>query len=42
MLTAEIQAEFIADAPDVFLPVAGGGAEWVPHTSGWRRLIATC
>ena len=24
MLTPEIQAEFLADAPDVFLPVAGG------------------
>ncbi len=24
MLTPEIQAEFIADAPEVFLPVAGG------------------
>jgi hypothetical protein len=24
MLTPEIQAEFIADAPDLFLPVAGG------------------
>ena len=25
MLTPEVQAEFVADAPDVFLPVAG---EW--------------
>jgi hypothetical protein len=24
MLTPEVQAEFVADAPDVFLPVAGG------------------
>ena len=24
MLTPEIQAEFVAEAPDVFLPVAGG------------------
>ena len=24
MLTPEIQAEFVVDAPDVFLPVAGG------------------
>ena len=24
MLTPEMQAEFVADAPDVFLPVAGG------------------
>jgi hypothetical protein len=24
MLTPEIQAGFVADAPDVFLPVAGG------------------
>ena len=24
MLTPEIQAEFVADAPDIFLPVAGG------------------
>src|SRR5262245_41616761 len=31
MLTPEIQAEFIADAPDVFLPVAGG----------WGRMGAT-
>jgi hypothetical protein len=32
MLTPEIQLEFVADAPDVFLPVAGGGAEWMPRT----------
>jgi hypothetical protein len=31
MLTPEIQAEFLADAPDVFLPVAGG----------WGRMGAT-
>jgi len=31
MLTPEIQAEFIADAPDVFLPVNGG----------WGRMGAT-
>ena len=31
MLTPEIQAEFVADAPDVFLPVAGG----------WGRMGAT-
>ena len=31
MLTPEIQAEFIADAPDVFLPVAGG----------WGRMGST-
>jgi len=31
MLSPEIQAEFIADAPDVFLPVAGG----------WGRMGAT-
>ena len=24
MLTPEIQSEFVADGPDVFLPVAGG------------------
>ena len=24
MLTPEIQAEFVADAPDIFVPVAGG------------------
>lgn len=31
MLTPEIQAEFVGDAPDVFLPVAGG----------WGRMGAT-
>lgn len=31
MLTPEIQAEFVTDAPDVFLPVAGG----------WGRMGAT-
>ena len=31
MLTPEIQAGFVADAPDVFLPVAGG----------WGRMGAT-
>jgi hypothetical protein len=31
MLTPEIKADFVADAPDVFLPVAGG----------WGRMGAT-
>jgi hypothetical protein len=31
MLTPEIQAEFVADAPDLFLPVPGG----------WGRMGAT-
>ncbi|MBA2354143.1 MAG: MmcQ/YjbR family DNA-binding protein [Acidobacteria bacterium] len=32
MLTPEIQAEFVADAPEVFLPVAGGwGRMGVTH-----------
>jgi hypothetical protein len=31
MLTPDIQAEFVADAPDVFVPVAGG----------WGRMGAT-
>jgi YjbR protein len=31
MLTPQIQAEFVADAPDVFLPIAGG----------WGRMGAT-
>jgi hypothetical protein len=31
MLTSEIQAEFVGDAPDVFLPIAGG----------WGRMGAT-
>jgi hypothetical protein len=31
MLTPEVQAAFVADAPDVFLPVAGG----------WGRMGAT-
>ena len=31
MLTPETQSEFVADAPDVFLPVAGG----------WGRMGAT-
>jgi len=31
MLTPQIQAEFVADAPDVFLPVPGG----------WGRMGAT-
>src|SRR5436190_22751940 len=31
MLTPEIQAQFVSDAPDLFLPVAGG----------WGRMGAT-
>jgi YjbR protein len=31
MLTPEIQADFVADAPDVFVPIAGG----------WGRMGAT-
>ena len=31
MLTPEVQAEFVADAPDLFVPVAGG----------WGRMGAT-
>ena len=31
MLTPEVQADFLADAPDLFLPVAGG----------WGRMGAT-
>ncbi|MEN3339099.1 MAG: hypothetical protein V7647_2775 [Acidobacteriota bacterium] len=31
MLTPELQAEFVADAPDVFIPIAGG----------WGRMGAT-
>ena len=31
MLTPDVQAEFVAEAPDVFLPVAGG----------WGRMGAT-
>jgi hypothetical protein len=31
MLTPEVQAEFVADAPDMFVPVAGG----------WGRMGAT-
>jgi hypothetical protein len=31
MLTPEIQAEFVAEAPDLFIPVAGG----------WGRMGAT-
>ena len=31
MLTSEIQADFVADAPDVFVPIAGG----------WGRMGAT-
>jgi len=31
MLTPEIQAQFVADAPDVFLPIAGG----------WGRMGST-
>lgn len=31
MLTPEVQAEFVAEAPDVFVPIAGG----------WGRMGAT-
>ena len=41
MLTPEIQAEFVADAPDVFVPVAGDGGEWAPRTSGLQKRTAT-
>lgn len=31
MLTTEVQAQFVADAPDLFIPIAGG----------WGRMGAT-
>ncbi len=43
MLTPEVQAQFVADAPDLFLPdrtVAGDG--WAPPTFGSRRPTPTC
>ena len=43
MLTPEIQAEFVADAPDVFLPVPGGcgrmGATHVRLAKANRDLL---
>ena len=41
MLTPEVQAEFGGEAPDVFLPVAGGWCGRTPPTSGWPRRIGT-
>ena len=41
MLTPEMQAEFVAEAPDLFVPVAGGWAGWVLPTLGWPRRIGT-
>ena len=31
MLTPDMQADFVADAPDVFLPVAGGWPDGCTH-----------
>ena len=47
MLKPEQQAAFIAEAPEVFLPIAGGGAEMARRTFGWQRptkthLLARC
>ena len=45
MLTPEVQAEFVADAPDVFLPVHGGwGRMGVTHIrlAKANRDIVTC
>src|SRR5277367_3638800 len=36
MLTPEVQAEFVAERPDVFLPIAGG---WGRNGSTHIRLI---
>lgn len=44
MLTPEIQAEFVADAPDMFLPVAGGwgrmGATHIRRAKANRDIVA--
>ncbi len=34
MLTAELQAEFLAERPDLFLPVHGGWGRTARRTSG--------
>ena len=40
-LTPETQAEFVAEAPELFVPVAGGWGRmgWTPF--GWSRRTAT-
>ncbi len=44
MLTPEVQAQFLADAPDIFLPVAGGwgrsGATHVRLSEANEELLA--
>ena len=40
MLTPEIQAGFLADAPSYFYPSRADGAAMVPLTYVWRRPIA--
>jgi hypothetical protein len=44
MLTPEVQAQFVAEAPDVFLPVAGGwgrnGATHIRLAKANRDLLA--
>ena len=37
MLTPEMQAEFVADAPEVFVPVAGGWGRMGATMFGWPR-----
>lgn len=41
MLTPEVQADFVADAPDYFQPVSGGGDAWAPPTCAWPRYRRT-
>jgi YjbR protein len=44
MLTPEMQAQFVADAPDLFLPVAGGwgrmGATHIRLSKATRDILA--
>jgi hypothetical protein len=42
MLTPELQAEFVEELPEVFVPVHGAGAGWEPLISGWPRPVKTC
>jgi hypothetical protein len=42
MLSPEQQAAFVEEAPEVFLPVAGGWEGWVLPMFVWRRRMRIC
>jgi len=39
VLTPELQAQFVRELPDIFLPIHGG---WGVLTFGWQKRMRTC